>query len=466
MFVSFLFLLASIILIGFVVFKIMDPSSDAKDSRKEISDLLNLENEFNFGSLLLKVGPILLGFGLIGYLIQNFWDRSDARLILLSILTIVVFGAGYGLYYYNKTRDNGSKNLGVLTEALFLLGSFVLGAELFAINGYINDSRGFLTFGAAEIFGLWILFLIPSIYLIKSVWLQIVNLVLSVFFLSLYLSSSFNFIEVFGFDLIPYKNQFAFLWLPVIIAAVHSSIYAWHQYNNHQQPDKGWRGLHYMTGLLAYFTVGAMVIFGILENYGTFFTSGSQTALLADLLIALVALILFAADFLGQRLIKNYNINYLVAVTVVITAIFSMVLGGKDNIFVGFMFLEIPFIVWLLADFMRNRSQVAQVLFYGFNAIQLLLITTNGQGNDDWFKLVTLLGIILYAAIKNYHRRGFVIYALISGVVALLLELVTKGLDAFLTILVIGAIVTVYGLFYTQTRNAMIKENKKQNQIN
>jgi hypothetical protein len=459
---AILFLLAALVMIGFVVFTIIDPSSEAKKTRQELLQTLDPEKEYNFGSLLLKAGPVFFGFGGIGYLINKFWDKSDIRLWLVTGFTVLILGAAYGLYFWAKSEGkSANRNVTLALESLMILGTFSIGTLLFSINGYTNDKFGYLTFGAAEIFGLWTLFITPMVYLTRSKWLLGVQVTLSVFWFSIYLSDSFNLIKLFSFDLLSYKNQTALLLLPVAASVVFGSLYAWHQKNHHNLPESGWRPFFYITGLLTYLSAGSLIMHTILMD-GKAFYSGIGNGVVGDIVLALVAIGIFVIDYLAKKSLTGYNINYLVPIVVVLTAAFGLITQSSTP-FIGFWFLEVPFIVWLLADYLRQNSQLAQILFYGFNAVQLFLISTDGD-NLNWLKLIVLLAILLYSAMLHYTNRALVFYVMIAGIMSVIFKLLAfqanRGIDGFLIIMAIGALVSVYGLFFAQTRSQMIKDKK------
>lgn len=450
---AILFFLAAILLIGFVVIKIVDPSSEAKKTREELIDSIDPDKEMNLAPLFLKIGPVFFGFGLIGYLIRQYWDLSGARLILVSVLLAIFLAISYGLYFYNKTANKSYLKL--YTEASMLVSSFLIGTTLFAINGFVNDTQGFLPFGAAEIFGIWTLFTIPFVYLNRSAWLQVVNVGLSIFWLSIYLHKDLNLIRALNFDLVSYQNQTVFLVLPVVVGIIYILLYSWHQKNKHNEATSPYRPMYYISGLLGYLTIGSLIMHALTTEYYNFYNN-FNLGIFADVMMAICVVSAFVIDYIFKKSFKDYNINYLVPILVSIALVCGL-LFTPTNPFLPFLFLEVPFIVWLLADYLRQNSQLAQLLFYGFSSIQLFLIATDTQ-TYNWLKMVTLLAILIYAAIVHFTKRGFVFYVLIAGLIATIFKVIAlqaKGIDGFLLIMVIGGIVSVYGIFFAQTRNKL-----------
>jgi hypothetical protein len=66
----------------------------------------------------------------------------------------------------------------------------------------------------------------------------------------------------------------------------------------------------------------------------------------------------------------------------------------------------------------------------------------------------------MYAALVHFQKRAFTLYVLISGILDLLFKLIVTGADGFLSIFVIGLIITAYGVFFTQTRSKLIQQKQ------
>ena len=454
---AFFFLVGGLIVLTFVVFKIMDPSSETKASREELAKGFGSGDGPDYSAILLKVGPAMLGFGLIGYLVRQYWDRSDIRLAIASLLLISFVAAGSYFYYLSKTMPKAQKVMQLYSETMMLVSSFLIGTELFAINGYFNDTFKYLLFGSSEIFGIWSLCMLPILYISRSKWLLGITTVIYFFWITPYLNPDLNLVRLFGFELASFTSPQAVLLLPSVGVTLYSLLYAWHQKNNHNLPSSGWRPFYYLTGLFTFFTGGALILTGISQNYSTVRDS---FGLVGNLFLILFVVIMFVVDLVLKKSVKGYNINVFSAASLSIAGFVGLFLIKNNQGFLPFLFLEIPFAIWIMADFLRQKSQLSEILFYVFNAIQLFLIVVSP---DDltWLKIITLLAIMLYASWEHLYKKTFVYYTLIAGIAAVGLKLVNSSsrnsIDPFFMVMIVGAVVCVYGLFYSVSRKKILK---------
>jgi hypothetical protein len=460
---ALLFGLATIVVIAFVFAKIADPSSELKKLEENTPNSQDLKKEWDVGALLLRVGPVLTGFGLLGFLAQQWWGDLLYRLILIAIILVATNISAFVIYKFAQK----SPNLKAIAEGLLLIGAFMFGGVLYTANEYAKQQTGAYILGTGELAGLWFLFLLPIAYLSRSVWVLGVNLIVSLVWFSTYLLTptqkvAINVSALFNLKTSDiYVNPLLYLFLPVVGSIALILIYAWHQAKKHNLPESGYRAFYYITGLMAYLSVGALVYRGVVENFKFF--QDSENGLIADLIVAILTLGVFLVDYLCKKTLKNYNINYLAPIIIFIASILGpLVFVGRY--FIGFYFLEIIYIVWLLSDYLRQRSQLAQVLFYGFNGIQLFAMSTNND-NYNWFRLVIVLAIIMYASIVHYKNRSLVFYTVIAGVMALIFKVFATGVNGYLLIFALGLILMAFGIYYTQTRSKMLSdaENKVNN---
>jgi hypothetical protein len=301
----------------------------------------------------------------------------------------------------------------------------------------------------------------------KSRWILGVNVFVQLSWVMLYLSNVFNLSEFVGVEAdVISTNQYLFMLLPSISSVVLILLYYWHQRNDHQKPQSGWRPFMYLTGMLSFFTVGVLVFRGVDDVYHNIIEPGNlddQAVLIINLIVAVATVILFGIDYALKKSWKEYNINMLAALAVGVSALTSLIAFDQGTQFYGFYFLEIAFTVWLLADWLRNHSNLAQVLFYGINIIQMFAIATSGEASN-WFKMVVLLAILMYAAIVHYMYRSLVYYTVIIGILALVIKIFsTADLNGYLVALTIGVIMMVFGWFFTYSRGKLIEEGKKDN---
>lgn len=456
---SVLFFLFGILVLVFVVFKILDPSSENRESNNSLEGI-DTQAQADVANTLLKVGPMLLGFGMIGYLIKRFWDMSDVRLLIASILLVACTSLGYLFYYLKKTKPENAKIFSIYSDTLFLVGSFLVGAVLFSINGFFNDKFGYLVFGSSEIFGIWSLALLPFLYLTRSFWMLAIAVGVHLFWITPYLNDNLNLIRLFDFGLQSRSSTsvLGFVLLPSIGVAIYSLLYTWHQHHNHNKPNSGWRPFYYVMGMFTFFTAGALVLKSINDNYSVLNKDGN-TAVISNLILAAFILLMFTLDFVFKKSIKNYSINIFAAISITLAGLIGAsipALYNNQQAFLPLYFLEVPFVIWLLADFLRHKSQLSEIMFYTISPLQLLLITSD-PSPYNWFKLICLLGIMLYAAWEHLNNRVFVYYVLGAGAVAIAWKLVvsSKDMDPFFIVMIVGLLLCAYGGFYSFSRKKL-----------
>jgi hypothetical protein len=460
MFTSFLFLLGAITLIFFVIIKIANPD-EKETTLKNSPTSANLEKEWNAGAFLLTLGPIITGFGLLGWVITEWWGQADTRLFASIIITGVLYVIGYILY----SLPTKNRSLLVLAQASLLLASFMQGAMLYSINDLYVENTGNTLLGVTEMFGIWFIINTVVAYLARSSWIFGVNTFVAFVWLAGYLNPNYNFAPLLGIRSgVMFVNNYIALALPTIVSSATALLYAWHQKMKHNKPKSSWRAFYYLSGLFSFLTVGALIFRSIHLYNNLLENSDSSVQVMYDLLIMIVVLILFGADFILKKSIKNYNINYLVAVSVPLAAIVSAI-TFPNAIFTGLFFIEVPFIVWILADYLRQNSSLAAPIFYTFNSIQLLALAFN-TSTFNWFKIVVILSILMYAAVVHYLRRPLVYYTMIMGIFTLVIKILATDANGFLMIVLTGGVLMSFGIFYTQTRSRAMAYQNYQKKFN
>lgn len=467
-----LFIFAALAVIAFVVFKILDPSSEATERKHELGAVFGTEGDQKFTNLLLRLGPVIFGFGFIGWLIQKTWDNPGQRLLILTVITLLCTGAGYLCFYLSKNGDKNKFQLyKLLTESLFLFATFLIGGMIFAINGYSNSIGRGLPFGSTESLGIWTVLVFPFVYLTRSYWLLAIHGAINFFFLIQYISQNVNIISILGFPLQSRVNDYLVLILPSITVVMYTLVYAWHQSEKHNNSTSPWRPFYYITGLNAFFAGGSLVMAGIFGNFSFI----KEAGLVPNLFLVAVAIIPFLIDFVSKSTFKKYNVNILAGAMFLVTGIFSIIfINAKTtfstNLFLPFLFVEIPFVIWLLADYLRQKSPLSQILFYVFNGLQFFLIASSGI-NDDWFKLIILTIVLMYASFVHNTNKPFLYYVGISSILAIIFKFISNlgasalSFDFFQLFMVGGGLVMLYGFFLTflKNKNVQIQKETKNN---
>jgi len=462
--IALLFIAATLAIVVYVFAKIADPSSEGVATRAELTQSLDPKKEWNVGVLLLRLGPVLAGFGLLGLIIQEWWDKLELRLLLIGMIVLITHIGAFVLMKFYADR----KTTKIFAEALLIIGTFLIGGLLQTINQLTALNTGANLFGIGELTGIWFLIVLPIAYLSRSGWVMSVNTIIGLTWFSTYILTpeqklSVNLASVFNLNTTDiYVNIGLYFVLPVLGSMILVLLYGYHQLKKHSQALDYNRTFYYLSGLLAYLSVGSLVFRGVVENFAFF--QNTQDGFIADIILAFFTLGVFLVDYICKLVIKNYNINFLTPVIVLLAALIGPLIFGTSQIFIGFYFLEVIYIVWLLADFLRRDSHLAQILFYTFNAIQLFAISTNSE-SFNWFKLIVILGILMYASIIHYRNRALVFYVVFAGILSLMFKIFATGANSYLLIFGLGLVLMAFGLFYTQTRSKMLAEVGKSKEI-
>jgi hypothetical protein len=458
MLTSFLFLIAGLTVITFILVKIFNPENEKKLSTADLLKRIDPEKEFNTGSFLLKLGPVITGLGLIGWIATEWWEYQEIRFLILLISTLLLYGAAAFLYKFAK----GNQSFLVLSEGSLLIASFFLLSTLYSGNNLLIANSFAFNIGISELFGLWFIINLGIAYIFKSSWTLGINLMATIFWLSPYLNPNFNFAPILGINNIDnFGNPYSSLLIPVIAVVANCLLYAWHQKKEHHLPSSGYRIFYYLTGLFTFLVSGALIFHSIDIYDEQFKNLNLQGHILHDALFAAITLIIFSIDFVLKKSVKDYNVNYLAAGVFIFTSILGLIIF-PSSIFTGFFFIEAAFVIWLLADYLRQKSHITGPIFYAFNGIQLFALATN---NDDfnWFKIIIILSILIYASLVNYLNKPFQYYVIVAGTLTLTIKIIATEANPFLMIVAIGFILSIFGVFYTQNRNKILKDRQKHN---
>lgn len=456
MLTAFLFLIASLVVIIFIIVKIFNPDTEQRLSTADILKRIDPEKEFNTGSLLLKIGPFIAGLGLVGWVSTEWWEYEELRFLILLGITLTL----YLLVAFLQKFAKGNTSFMVLSEAVLLIASFFSIASLYTGNDLLIENSSSFILGAAEIFGIWFLINFGTAYLFKSNWVLSLNIMASIFWLTPYLNPNFNFSPLLGMNNTEnYQNQYLFLLIPLIAVIISTLTYTWHQKMNHQLPKSGYRTFYYLSGLFSFFTAGALIFHSIDIYYKDFYNLDLRGHILHDAMFALTTLVIFSIDFVLKKNFKEYNVNYLAAIIIPLTGVISLLIF-PNSIFTGFFFIEAAFVVWLLADYLRQKSYIAAPIFYAFNGVQLFALASNND-NFNWFKILVILGILVYASLVHYLNKPLQYYVLIAGMLTLIVKIIATGANFFLMLSAIGLTISLFGVFYTQNRNKILKHKKE-----
>ncbi len=462
--IALFFIAAALAVAVYVFVKIGDPSSEAQVTRQEFTQSLDPKKEWNIGALLLRIGPVLCGFGLLGLVIQEWWDKLELRLLLIGLIIFTTYSGAFVLSkYFSKSKISK-----VYAEALLIIGTFLIGAFLQTLNQASVLKIGASIFGIGEITGIWFLVVLPIAYLFRSSWIMGINTIIGLTWFSTYILTpeqklSLNLASIFNINTADiYVNTGLYYFLLVIGSVISVILHSHHQGKKHFKCLDYRRTFCYLSGLMAFLSVGSLVFQGVVENF--IFFQNTQNGLIADAILAVLTLGLFLIDYICKVSVKNYNINFLTPVIVILAGLIGPIIFGVNQIFIGFYFLEVAYIVWLLANFLRHQNHLAQILFYVFNAIELFAISTNAE-SFNWFKLLVILGIIMYASITHYRNRPLVFYVVFAGVTSLMLKIFSTNASGYLLIFGLGLILMAFGIYYTQTRSKMLAEAAKPKMI-
>lgn len=449
-----LFFLATLIVVAFLIIRLAFPTIDS--SYKPVLKNSMVKKELNPGKILLAVGPILAGLGLLG-LIARYWDGADIalKLTLVLIFLITFLGTGVYLHFYKKNSVTQ-----IIAEALLILSGFCWGAAIVILAELLAKNLGYSVLGVSEILGLWALGFVPLLYITRSLTIIAIQGLVHIIWLFTYLGDNFNFSQAFGIELLSgdllVHNRIIYFLLILIQSLLFIALYR--RYETEDRGLKNNRVLLYSTGCLAFLTVGAGIWRGVVENVG-FFSSVNST-IIAALITVGVTLIMFSLDQIGKNYPKVYNPHWLVFAVVLLGGLVGF-LPIFQSYFAGMYFLQTAFSLWLLVDFLREKSYVAQALFYVFNATQLIALTI-AQDQFSLFQLVLLLAILVYAMSIHLEIKAFVYYVWVCVITTFLLKAIINRLDFFWVIFIFGLITMALGIYFV-TISQKVKETQQDN---
>ena len=215
-----------------------NPDTEKKLSIADLLKRIDPEKEFNTGSFLLKLGPVITGFGLIGWIATEWWEYQEIRFLILLVSSLLLYGVAGFLYKFAK----GNQSFLVLSEGSLLIASFFLLSTLYSGNNLLISNSFAFNIGISELFGLWFIINLGVAYIFKSSWTLGINLMATIFWLSPYLNPSFNFAPILGINNIDnFGNPYSSLLIPVIAVVANCLLYVWHQKKEHHLPSSGYR---------------------------------------------------------------------------------------------------------------------------------------------------------------------------------------------------------------------------------
>ncbi len=439
--ISFLYFLATLIVIVFVITRLVFPQLDSSFKTEKNSKLD--KKPFNIGVLLLGAGPILAGIGMFGLMIRYWTDISNVgRLGIVLILLVVFFTSGIYLNFYKKNLVNET-----LSEALLILTSFSWGTVVFLFATVLSDNLGYPALGLSEILGIWALGIIPLVYITRSIWIIAIQTLIHLLWLFTYLGENVNASHLITLsqnaDTFLIQNRLVYFILLLVQSAMFVCFYRWHEIED--KTLKNNRILKYSTGMLAFLSVGVSIWRGVVENWAVF--SNQDNAWIIAIITAAVTLIIFGIDQIGKHYPTKYNLHWLVAIVYIIAGIVGL-FPFSLSYFTGMYFLQTAFSLWLLVDFIRERSKVAETMFYVFNAAQIIALTIS-RDNFSLFQLIVLLAILIYAMLIHQNMKAFVYYVWVCVILSFLVKILILQLDFFWISLIIGLFSIVLGWLYT-----------------
>ncbi len=444
--------MVSIILLGisallvmiFAVIESIDESSRAKQMKLELKEISSFSTDWSIKGILYRISPLLIGVGFMGLLVDKFWVNSTNKLFAITIILCSVMTFTLLQYFLGKKTTNSN----VLSEILLCFNFFSVGAFLFALNEFVVDQRlngqiissstanisqiahEVYLMGSTEILTVWILVGLVFAYISKSaLQMSIVCILGCVFYINYFLNEINIIKDIFGYGYqnipIPYHiNYFSCFIFPFILAIIFPLLYGYNQTHIKNPSSITKRIFYYLTGILSFVSIGSLITYSLwqIPNKMYYIDLIERSTLelpfirndiiYLEYLFAGVALIFFLCDQYFKKAIKGYNANYFVAGVIVLFGLIGYA-AMPTYAFLGFYSLSLPFVTWLMVDYLRGKSNIAMILFYIFNSVLLWFYATDTT-RFDWFSSMILLGIMIYAAKLHPEDRLFTFYTILS----------------------------------------------------
>jgi hypothetical protein len=369
----------------------------------------------------------LSGAGLLGLVVGTL-EISLSLVFFISTAILVTLS----IVYTRMGRKN--LNYDLLRTALYSLSSFFFAGFLFAWNYFSGVDGANYPLGITEILGIWLLgnwiFMARTNYMI----LKIINFGINIVLLIPYFVNQFNIFEFFGIDFKIFRYQTVFFIIPLAIFSINSYLYGKLQMKKTLLPQQ--KNEYILSGLSAFFSLGAVYVFGYLNYYDLLINSLSETNL--EYLFGLTTLWLFGTDYICKKTYKNYNANFLVPILVTISGGFSILLS-PNNPFVPMLLTSIGYMIYMMADYLRKNSPITALLFYFSFCLHLVILTF---GQDFWslFLLVIDTLILIYAALVHYKNKFFVYFVTVTVPLCLGFKVFGNSLLTYLFLAGVGSI--------------------------
>jgi hypothetical protein len=479
MFSLILLSLAVVFVMIFAFVLLIDESSQSKLLKSDVKDMMSFEKNWTLPIIFMKLGPILIGTGIIGLLMSQFWASSLNKLIILGLFTLLLFL----LTYLQKTFSTKEKNSQLVMDILVIFDFFSIGGVLFALNEYIFDSRwvginlqqtksvlehSLFLMGTTELMTIWVMVALVIAYFSRSSIMMIfASLLNGLFFLNYYFNEVNIIRDVFRYEykslLIPFHINYVSCFIPpFLLASIFPFLYAYHQQKSHENGDIRDRIFYHLSALMSYFSIGGLIVYSLwqlpnkefivssfmrFENQSLSFLQGSMNI---NILVVVASLIVFGIDqFLKTK--KSYNLNITAGITVFICGILGFLIN-PNLAFLGFYILPIPYSIWLLADFLRQKSKIAMILFYIYNSM-LLWVLLIDRSRFDSLIIFLLLGIMFYAGRLHKTNRLYNFYTIVTIIFSIIIFVFGVTMYSFSTMIIAGVLASLYG--YISYRNSV-----------
>jgi hypothetical protein len=464
------YVLAGIISVIFVLINInlKGPQLKIQKAAKE-----SFEKAFDTGRALLVGGAACFGAGIAGWVWNSQYANTAFILTFFTAVLIAVYGLG--LYFFTK-QDKIQKAVG---EATLLSGIFIFGLCLFLLDRFLRDIGAANQFMPGDIFGLWLLGSLPVIYLVKNRWTLSVGFGIGLSWILSYFSSTSIFGELPGVvDLKNGLNPVSWGILTVTSIAV-ILLYAQSQTDDLEEGGEN-KLYYYLMGTLSYLSFGISIFIGYISTqnakilgYGDNFRQNiesPQSQMIASIGLIFTTLLLFGIDqYLKKALKGSYRITQLAAVSLLLAAIADVVMVRffQADFLLAATFLELAFILWMLADFLRRDSLVAKSIFYSVGSIVTLAIAGSQVSSSNiesgfykTFELSMVILIFIYASIIHPKNKSFRAYVWFISIIAILTRISISD-QLWMLPVFIGLGIMMMGVQYMNKSKNMQSENKR-----
>jgi hypothetical protein len=480
MFSLILLSLAVVFVMIFAFVLLIDESSQSKLLKSDVKEMMSFEQNWSLPSIFMKLGPILIGTGFIGLLMSQFWASSLNKLIILGLFTLLLFI----LTYLQKMFSTKEKNSQLVIDILVIFDFFSIGGLLFALNEYIFDQQliGFnlqqtksvlehslFLMGTTELMTIWVMVALVIAYFSRSSIMMIFASTLNgVFFLNYYFNEVNIIRDVFRYEyksvLIPFHINYVSCFVPpFLLASIFPFLYAYHQQKSHDIGDIRDRIFYHLSALMSYFSIGGLIVYSVWqipnkEFIVRFFTrfetqnlSFLQGSMNINILVVIVSLIVFGVDQTMKNR-KGYNLNITAGITILTAGLLGFFIN-PNLAFLGFYILPIPYSIWLLADFLRQKSKIAMILFYIYNSV-LIWVLLIDRSRFDSLLIFLLLAIMFYAGRLHKTNRLYNFYTIVIIIFSIIIFVFGVTMYSFSTMIIAGFLASFYG--YISYRNSVL----------